>query len=435
MVKSKVKCDNNQVKACAKDGKLCNVETNRCVDPINAEKTAKKDPTLVIDKKNSLFGTKGHVQQVLERIQQKSSSPPKKASKKSSSPPKKASKKSSSPKSPTEDLSKMTVAQLKERLRKLNLPIGGLKGDLIKRLQDALKKPVAPKRPGKEEISEEETPAPAKKAVSPKKTAVNLDTMTVAQLRMLAKEKGQSGYSKLKKDELIALLKPLVAQKTKKLEEQDCRKDGCKDDDLCNVETGKCAPEAVGDQEKLYKLTDKGQVYYGSEKTLKAFAQQLKIDESKIEPLKMTPEAKAVEKALAEARSSLISEEDELAAEEKRLQEEEEALAREEERMKKVEEEALKKAEEEIRKKQQELARQAEAIEEARKKKAVVEEPSILEAIEAQVAKESAAKKKKSPPAEAPPAVAAKITQVTGGKPLSKEQQAIVEKIRKCIGI
>ncbi len=86
-------------------------------------------------------------------------------------------------------------------------------------------KPKAKPAPKKETEPKEEKPAPKKKAEAPKQEkpkqakpktedkqekpekAENLDTLTVPELKQLAKEKGLSGYSKLRKAELIEALK------------------------------------------------------------------------------------------------------------------------------------------------------------------------------------------------------------------------------------
>ena len=63
----------------------------------------------------------------------------------------------------------------------------------------AEKKADAPK-------AEKKTEAPKKEAKAEKKGGEDLSAMTVAQLKDMAKEKGLTGYSSMKKDELIAAL-------------------------------------------------------------------------------------------------------------------------------------------------------------------------------------------------------------------------------------
>ena len=64
-----------------------------------------------------------------------------------------------------------------------------------------------PKKAAKKETKKEEKVEEEKPKKAPKKETVDYSKLTVAELKKLAKEKGISGYSTMKKDELISSLK------------------------------------------------------------------------------------------------------------------------------------------------------------------------------------------------------------------------------------
>lgn len=68
------------------------------------------------------------------------------------------------------------------------------------------KKVAAPKKEEAPKAKAEAKPAPAKKEEAPKAASNDLSANTVAELKEMAKSKGITGYSSMKKDELIKAL-------------------------------------------------------------------------------------------------------------------------------------------------------------------------------------------------------------------------------------
>lgn len=103
-------------------------------------------------------------------------------------------------------LADLAVNQPEDFTAYCNIAKDALNGNIPAVTENEVK--AAPKKAAKKvEVKVEEKPEEiVKEEVLEEPTSVDLESLTVAELKTLAKEKGLSGYSKLKKAELIAEL-------------------------------------------------------------------------------------------------------------------------------------------------------------------------------------------------------------------------------------
>ncbi len=425
VVKKKAPKKSCTKKECEEQGKLCNKKTGNCIKDSTAnrkklgmpEKTSVKKIVETAKKKASIKAKAVKVEEkygkmLVKDLKAELKKRGLKLAGKKADLVKRLKDDDKEEKEEEKDYSKMLVKDLRAELKKLGLPSSGKKADLVKRLKDDDKVMEEALRRAEEMsilpliLAEEVSPSPPLYSPPPipEEEVKDYSKMLVKDLREELKKRGLTLggekadmidriylYDDFKAEEAIQVSPPIyppnvffktpeqevedvAVEEVEELPKEDCAEDGCETGEVCNVDTGKCGEPAAAKVKNYQMLSYNGGVYYGSKKALAKFAIQMGIDEPKIQ----TATKKKMREELIKSKKKVLPEVEEVLEEELPTVPELEEV---------------------------DIA-------------ALIEEPAIEEEEVEDVEK-----------------VAEIIHEVSAEQPLTKQQQEMIEKIRKCIGI